>query len=261
MTTIPPGALDVVRPAPSEFTRDQIELIKKTVAIGANDDELRLFIHDCQRRGIHPLDRLLHFTKRGGKYTPITSIDFMRSRAAETGEYAGNDDAAFKYADPDAGHPTEATVAVWRIIQGQRCAFTATARWSEYYPGDQLGFMWKKMPHVLLSKCAEALALRKGFPQEVSGLYAAEEMDQAKDVETRIRPPTNAQIEAERATIAADAPADEETKALVVSLVVGANADAKAVLKSYGLLTVGDIERRLTKHTAELFLEAARQGA
>lgn len=69
---------------------------------------------------------------------------------------------------------------------------------------------------------------------------------------------TNAQVEAERAAIANDAPADEQTKALVVSLVVGANADAKAVLKSYGLLTVGDIERRLTKHVAELFLNAAK---
>jgi hypothetical protein len=56
-------------------TPDQLELIKRTVANGATDAELKLFLYDCQRRGIHPLDKLLHFTKRGGKYTPVTSID------------------------------------------------------------------------------------------------------------------------------------------------------------------------------------------
>jgi phage recombination protein Bet len=164
-----------------ELSRDQLELVKRTVASGATDDELRLFIHDCQRRGVHPLDRLLHFTKRGGKYTPITGIDFMRSRAADTGEYAGNDDPAFRYGDPDTHAPTEATVTVWRIVQGQRYAFTATARWAEYYPGKALGFMWEKLPHVMLGKVAEALALRKAFPQQLSGLYETSEMDQAKD--------------------------------------------------------------------------------
>jgi hypothetical protein len=72
-----------------------------------------------------------------------------------------------------------ATVTVWRLVQGTRCSFTATARWSEYFPGDQGGHMWRKMPHTMLAKCAEALALRKGFPRQLAGLYAKEEMDQA----------------------------------------------------------------------------------
>jgi hypothetical protein len=131
---------------------------------------------------VHPLDRLLHFTKRGGKYTPVTSIDLMRIRAAETGEYAGSDDAVFTTDGLDRGAQllNTATVTVWRLVQGQRCAFTATARWSEYYPGDQGGHMWRKMPHTMLGKCAEALALRKGFPRQLAGLYASEELDQAE---------------------------------------------------------------------------------
>ena len=158
-------------------TLEQIELIKRTVAAGASDAELKLYLHDCQRQGVHPLDRLLHFTKRGGKYTPVTSIDLMRIRAAETNEYAGSDDAVC-VADAE-GRLAEASVTVYRLVQGQRCAFTATARWSEYYPGDQAGSMWRKMPHTMLSKCSEALALRKGFPRQLAGLYAAEEMEQA----------------------------------------------------------------------------------
>jgi phage recombination protein Bet len=38
---------------------------------------------------------------------------------------------------------------------------------------------WATMPHVMLAKCAEAQALRKGWPEDLSGIYAPEEMDQA----------------------------------------------------------------------------------
>jgi len=158
-------------------TADELEIIKGTIAPNATDAELKLFFYDCQRQGVHPLDRKIHFTKRGNKYSPITSIDFLRERAVDSGEYAGNDDPVF------AGTPKSATftasVTVYRIVQGARYPFTATARWSEYLP-DQ-AFMWNKMPHTMLGKCAEALALRKGFPKQLAGLYVGEEMQQAEN--------------------------------------------------------------------------------
>jgi phage recombination protein Bet len=164
-------------PSAPTVTADQLELIKHTVAQGATAQELSLFLYDCARRGVHPLDKLLHFSKRGGKYVPITSIDFMRSRAAQTGDYGGQDDAVF------AGLPKtaefSATVRIYRFVHGQLCSFTATARWPEYKP-EQHAFMWERMPHTMLSKCAEALALRKGFPQELAGLYESAELDQAE---------------------------------------------------------------------------------
>src|SRR5262245_22428834 len=176
------------RPDAPLVTAEQMELVKRTVANGATDGELKLFLFDCQRQGVHPLDRLLHFTVRKNqesgerKYTPVTSIDFMRMRAADTGEYAGSDDTVFAFdvsAEPRSDCPPEsATVTVYRLVQGQKCSFTATARWKEYKP-DRNDFMWRKMPHTMLGKCAEALALRKGFPRQLAGLYAREEMDQA----------------------------------------------------------------------------------
>ncbi len=161
-----------------EITPEQADLVRRTVAKDATADELQLFFYDCKRRGVHPLDRLIHFTKRSGKYTPITSIDFMRTRAADSGQYAGNDDPVFQYADNER-LPQAAFVTVYRMCEGQRCAFTATARWTEYFPGDAQGWAWKKMPHIMLGKVAEALALRKAFPQQLAGLYEAAEMDQA----------------------------------------------------------------------------------
>jgi hypothetical protein len=94
MTTALAERLPASIAAPA-VTAEQVELIKRTVASGATADELKLYLYDCARQGVHPLDKLIHFTKRGGKYTPITSIDFMRTRAADTGEYAGSDDATF----------------------------------------------------------------------------------------------------------------------------------------------------------------------
>jgi len=154
------------------ITNDQMALVKEVIAKDATDAELGLFIYDCTRRGIHPLDRLLHFTKRKGKYTPVTSIDLFRSRAASTREHMGTDDVVYL---------GTATVTVYRLVQGEKCPFTATARMSEYLPEPPNDFMWKKMPHGQLGKCAEALALRKGFPQELDGLHTVEEMDQAGD--------------------------------------------------------------------------------
>lgn len=165
------------------ITNDQIDLIRKTIAPDATEPELQLFFYDCKRRGVHPLDKLIHFTKRKGKYTPVTSIDFLRSRAAGTKEHVGTDDAVFD--GTIEGGDLQASVTVYRLVQGDRYPFTATARWAEYCPTDGNDFMWKKMPRGQLSKCAEGLALRKGFPQELDGLYTFEEMDQAGGDEPR----------------------------------------------------------------------------
>jgi phage recombination protein Bet len=169
-----------------EVTPEQVDLIKRTVAKGATNDELNLYLFDCKRRGVHPLDKLIIFTKRKNDrtgeytYTPVTTVDFMRSRAADTGEHAGTDDA--EYIETNT-YPAKATVRVYRFVNGERCGFQASARWKEYYPGDGApGFMWRRMPYLMLGKCAEALALRRAFPQELGGLYVSEEMDQAGPV-------------------------------------------------------------------------------
>ncbi len=165
------------------ITDEQKAVIKNTLAKGATDEELALYIYDCVRRGVHPLDKMIHFTKRGGRYVPITSIDFLRQQADRTGCYAG-------YESHFEGVPATAdftcNVVVKKVVNGTVGTFTGTARWQEYYPGDgPEGGMWRKMKHNMLEKCAEALALRRAFPG-LNGLYTREEMDQSVKVDTKV---------------------------------------------------------------------------
>jgi phage recombination protein Bet len=156
----------------------KIDLVRRTVASGATPDELELFFHQARRAGLDPLAKQIYFVKRQGKGVVQVGIDGLRLIAERTGAYAGNDDPEFT-APNERGYPSSARVVVYKMVAGQRCPFSATARWDEYFPGDAQGFQWKRMPHAMLGKCAEALALRKAFPADMSGLYVHEEMEQA----------------------------------------------------------------------------------
>ncbi len=160
----------------ADFTREQIDLIKQTVAKDTNDQQLKLFLYTAQARGLDPLLKQIHGIVRKGEMAIQVGIDGLRLIAARTGDYAGNDEPAFVEGDK---YPSKATVTVWRLVQGERRAFTDSAYWAEFYPDDSSGFMWRKLPHVMLGKVAESRALRKAFPHETSGLYVDEEMHQA----------------------------------------------------------------------------------
>lgn len=171
----------------NNITPAQVDLIKSQIAKGATDDELKLFLHVADKSGLDPLSRQIYFIKRSGKMTIQTGIDGFRAVADRTGQYVGSSDPVF---EENGEIPSKATVTVNKVVGGIVGNFTATARWEEYYPGKSQGFMWDKMPHTMLGKCAEALALRKAFPAQLSGLYTDNEMDQASnDNEPNETPP------------------------------------------------------------------------
>jgi phage recombination protein Bet len=173
------AALQVVPESSDRYTSQQLTVLKATIAKGLSDMEFALLVQVSQRTGLDLFARQLYGVKRGDTMTLQTGIDGYRLLAARTGALAGIDDAV--YDDDDAEHPARASVTVWRLVQGQRVPFTATARWKEYE--QKAGGMWAKMPYLMLGKCAEALALRKAFPAELSGVYTGEEMDQAGNPE------------------------------------------------------------------------------
>lgn len=157
-----------------------------------SDDDLLMFLYVCKRVGLDPLTKQIYAIFRwnyqqGREVMGIqTGIDGMRLVAQRTKAYAGQDDIKFTPEDESTTYPTKATCTVYKMVDGRKIAFSASARWNEYVqknPKDGLPVtMWAKMPYNQLGKCAEALALRKGFPNELSGIYAEEELQQANNV-------------------------------------------------------------------------------
>ena len=177
------------------FTTDQVELIKRTVCLNSTDDELKLFLHVAKKSKLDPFARQIHavkrFTKNGEVMSIQVGIDGYRLIAHRTGACAGISDATFAYKTDINGKPIRviesATVVVKKVVAGNICEFAATAYWDEYAPHyydrnkgtEMLSPMWRQRPKGQLAKCAEALALRKAFPNELSGLYTEEEMQRA----------------------------------------------------------------------------------
>jgi phage recombination protein Bet len=198
-------------PAAGQWDNRQIEIIKRTIAPGISDDELYLFSLVCQRTGLDPFFKQIYAIKRGGKMTIQTGIDGYRLLAERTGCYAGSDDP--EYNSEEAEHPGWAKVTVWKIVQGHRYPFSAKARWSEY--ASPTNDLWKKMPYLMLAKCAESLALRKAFPAELSGIYTREEMHQAEnDLPTWATPAQKKAMKTACQLLSFECPTEDEMNAM-----------------------------------------------
>jgi len=178
--------------------RAQVDLIKRTVAKGCTDLELELFIKQCERTGLDPFARQIYAVKRYDSQVKHdvmqtqVSIDGLRSLAADTKEMAGQEGPFWcgsngQWTDVwlSADPPRAAKVTVLRSVgPTAKAVFTGVALWDSYCQTTKEGRptrMWAQMGPEMLAKCAEALALRKAFPQSLSGLYTGDEMGQASN--------------------------------------------------------------------------------
>lgn len=153
------------------------------------DEDTLYFLFVCKKTGLDPLVKQIYPVYRwdnrigAEKMSIQVGIDGMRLVAQRTEQYGGSSDVV--YDAEDQAHPKKASVTVYKIVNGIRIETTATARWNEYVQigkeGKVIG-LWNKMPYLMLGKCAESLALRKAFPNELSGLYTSEEMSQQDSV-------------------------------------------------------------------------------
>lgn len=174
-----------------------LETIVANVAQDALDPEIASFVYQICRTNLDPLARQIYLVGRWGKkegrnlYSVQVGIDGYRLIADRTGAYAGSSDPIFDegltqyhWIQTGREEPVSATVTIRKLLSnGAIGEFTASALWMSYYPGDTQGYMWRRFPLLMLGKVAEALALRKAFPAQLSGLYIAEEMAQAGESE------------------------------------------------------------------------------
>lgn len=214
-------ALTIVQEAPREvtelrFSSDQLQLLKATIAKGTSDDQFRLFTEVAQRTGLNPFAKQIYAVVRQGQMTIQTGVDGYRLIAQRTGEYAGQigpmwcgDDGEWRDVWLGSGAPAAAKVGVLR--HGFREPVWGVALTKSYQQPQSP--LWKTMPEVMVAKCAEVLALRKAFPQELSGLYADEEMHQADSEPRRPIQQPRRKSESKAAAAVVDAETGEITDA------------------------------------------------
>lgn len=185
-----------VRDDQDYWDKNQLAVLEQSgIEQDVTEAELRAFMHECQRRKLDPFSRQIyligrHDRRKGRKvYKSQTSIDGFRliaRRAADKSgiEYSYEDTIWY---DAKGGRheiwlsdqmPAGAKVVVIR----NGCRFDAVARFGAYAQLDRDGSptgQWRNMADVMVAKCAEALALRKAFPEDLGGIYTEEEMAQA----------------------------------------------------------------------------------
>lgn len=184
-----------IREDQTNFDNNQIAVLR---AAGVDEDvseaELSAFLHVCQRRALDPFTKQIYLigrwdSQKGRKvYTHQTSIDGFRLIARRAADRSGVDYAyedTIWYAEDGKTFeawlwntpPAAAKVVVVR--NGNR--YDAVARFGAYAQTNKRGELsgqWRSMPDVMIAKCAEALALRKAFPEDLGGLYTFDEMAQ-----------------------------------------------------------------------------------
>lgn len=175
-----------------EFWDDkQLAALRQLGVENAGNGDLAVFLHQAQKTGLDPFSRQLYmigrWSKSGTKWTIQASIDGLRIVAQRSGEYAGQ--VGPLWCGPDGEWrdvwladepPAAAKVGVLRT--GFVEPVWGVARWGAYAQTTKEGkptAMWARMGDVMLAKCAEALALRKAFPHDLSGIYTDDEMAQA----------------------------------------------------------------------------------
>jgi len=181
------------------FNPKQIEILKNSICKGVSNEEFEIFLIACVKTQLDPFMRQIYAVKRKAKkpdgtwgetMTIQTGIDGYRLIAERTGCYAPGPEPT--YVHDASGNIQSATAYIkkqtrdgtWHVVSASAYVDEYMQTFVDKSTGEKKPMgMWGNMPRTMLAKCAEAQALRKAFPAEMSGVYTKEEMQQADPVE------------------------------------------------------------------------------
>ena len=179
-------------------------LLRRTITAGLSDDEHAVFVRTCNRSGLDPFARQIYISRRRNETQFLATINGFRLTAERTGKYTGQlgphwcgPDGVWKSVWTAQEPPAAARIGVLR--SDFKKPVWGKAIYSEFSQG---GEFWEGMPCNQLAKCAEAMAFRKAFPKELSGLYTTEEM-QRVSVSARRSLPSVRESDAEQGNVIA----------------------------------------------------------
>lgn len=195
----------------TDWTQQQVAALKQ---LGVSNDvtqaDLAIFLTQSKRTGLDPFSRQIYMIGRKQKtangyetkQTIQVGIDGLRAIAHRVAQQCHE---VFSMSDTLWADKTGTWHDVWLSAEPPAAAkvsvkrgsgvFSAVAIFKEYAPvyNGKLSGMWATKPALMIAKCAEALALRKAFPSDMSGIYTDDEMEKAEDVsappvvETRVQ--------------------------------------------------------------------------
>lgn len=151
--------------------------LKQTVAKGATNEEFAMFVNFCKGTGLNPFKKEIWFIKTSRGVQLMTGINGFFSIANNHPQFDGYETGLVA---PDGSYvsqsyPKSDYIGSWCKVyrKDRRVPTEAVTMLAEY---DKKQSIWISMKRIMIQKCAESVALRKAFPQELNGLYTQEEM-------------------------------------------------------------------------------------
>jgi hypothetical protein len=185
------------RPKPWLLTQNEVTILKNAVCKGATDKEMEFCLAVARRYELDPFQQQIWFVprwdseaeqsdgKKGGKvFVPQVALNGLLHVAAR-------DHADFgTYSEPKYGPMVEISwadqygkkgkfmapewcrIEVWK--KGSAQPTVAIVWWEEIYPDVSRAPLVRRMPRLMLAKCAKAQATRTSYPK-TGGLLIPEE--------------------------------------------------------------------------------------
>nr|DAY37318.1 MAG TPA: RecT protein [Caudoviricetes sp.] len=257
----------------TDWTQQQVAALKQ---LGVSNDvtqaDLAIFLTQSKRTGLDPFSRQIYMIGRKQKtpngyetkQTIQVGIDGLRAIAHRVAQQCHE---VFSMSDTLWADKTGTWHDVWLAAEPPAAAkvsvkrgggvFSAVAIFKEYAPvyNGKLGGMWLTKPALMIAKCAEALALRKAFPSDMSGIYTDDEMSRAEDVSAPTVVETSTQQQAET-TVRKPLLATQEQRDQIFAML--AEAGFRDKLTAINYLKQSTLHIPPTKEEAE-FLIANRE--